>query len=136
MNINRDNYEAYFLDFIEGRLSPDQEEVLRRFLKFNPDLEAELDGMDVLKFKASHVPFPGKNSLKKELPGREPEVNDANFDMFCIAYIEGDLDEKQQKSFETFLDQHPEKASEFKAFKATILEPDTVAFPDKNRLKQ
>ncbi len=136
MNINRDNYEAYFLDFIEGRLSPDQEEVLRRFLKFNPDLEAEMEDIDLLKIEPSHHSFPGKNLLKKELPGSDTEVSDGNFDMFCIAYIEGDLTAKQRQIFEAYLQQYPAKRSEFEACKATILKPETVPFPHKSRLKQ
>ena len=135
MNINRDNYEAYFLDFIEGRLSPDQEEVLRRFLKFNPDLEAEIEDIDLLKIEPTHHAFPGKNSLKKELPGSDTEVRDGNFDMFCIAYIEGDLKAKQRQIFEAYLQQYPERRSEFEACKATILKPESVPFPHKSRLK-
>lgn len=135
MNINRDNYEAYFLDFIEGRLSPEQEEVLHRFLKFNPDLEAELASFQLHEIDATHVPFPGKDSLKKEPPADGITVNEANFDMFCIAWLERDLSEAQRKSFETYLAEHPEKEKELQAFKATFLEPVQIEYPHKSRLK-
>ncbi|MDF1571501.1 MAG: hypothetical protein P1P82_07795 [Bacteroidales bacterium] len=135
MNINRNNYEAYFLDFIEGRLSPEQEAVLRRFLKFNPDLAQELTAFELHTVAAPHLPFPKKESLKKELPVGETGVNDASFDMYCVAFLEGDLSENQREAFEAYLAQHPVRKKELEAFKATYLVPARVAYPHKGRLK-
>jgi hypothetical protein len=135
MNISRDNYEAYFLDFIEGRLSPEQEEVLRRFLKFNPDLDEELAAFEIHAITAPHLPFQGKESLKKEFPGDGTSVNDANFDMYCIAFLEGDLDNRQQAGFEAYLAAHPGRARELEVYKATFMTPAPVPYPQKNRLK-
>jgi len=135
MNINRNNYEAYFLDLIEGRLSPEQEEVLRRFLKFNPDLAEELAAFEIHTVTAPHLPFPGKDSLKKELPVGETGVNDASFDMYCIAFLEGDLSENQRVAFEAYLSRNPGREKELEAFKATYLVPPSVTYPHKGRLK-
>jgi hypothetical protein len=135
MNINRNNYEAYFLDFIEGRLSPEQEEVLRRFLKFNPDLDQELTAYEIQAISKPHLRFPGKEFLKKEFPVEGTHVRDANFDMYSIAFLEGDLDKAQQARFEAYLAQHPEKKRELETFKATFLDPAPVTYPQKDRLK-
>ncbi|MFN2396974.1 MAG: hypothetical protein ABR597_14940, partial [Bacteroidales bacterium] len=94
MKINRDNYEARFLDFAEGRLSPEQEEELHRFLKFNPDLEEELRLFSIHNLLPQSYSYPGKEALKKEYPSGMDAVTRANFDMYCIAYLEKDLTEK------------------------------------------
>lgn len=44
--INEDNYEAWFLDHLEGRLSAKQAEILAEFLEARPDLRAELDAAE------------------------------------------------------------------------------------------
>ena len=49
MNINRNNYEKYFIDYLEGTLSKDDIHDLRVFLLFNQDLAELLD--DIAKIK-------------------------------------------------------------------------------------
>ncbi|MCH2215983.1 MAG: hypothetical protein MK086_12505 [Flavobacteriales bacterium] len=41
--ITRDNYEAFFLDFLEGSLDDDQRAEFEKFLELHPDLASELD---------------------------------------------------------------------------------------------
>ncbi|MEM9050444.1 MAG: hypothetical protein AAGC47_00195 [Bacteroidota bacterium] len=41
--ITRDNYEAFFLDFLEENLDDDQRAEFERFLELHPDLASELD---------------------------------------------------------------------------------------------
>lgn len=48
MMINRNNYEAFFLDYIEGRLNEEQRAEVQLFLLANPDLAAEIEDLDVL----------------------------------------------------------------------------------------
>ena len=42
MDINRQNFETYFIDYLDGRLDPGQVAELLSFLEKNPDLEREL----------------------------------------------------------------------------------------------
>jgi hypothetical protein len=51
--ITRHNYEAFFLDFIEGNLSEAQENGLKQFLKENPDLANELEDFESVSIKPS-----------------------------------------------------------------------------------
>jgi len=44
MMINRENYEIYFIDFLEGNLSEEERAAVELFLLENPDLAAEIDG--------------------------------------------------------------------------------------------
>ena len=54
MNINRNNYEKYFIDYLEGTLSKDDIHDLRVFLLFNQDLAELLD--DIAKIKLNECP--------------------------------------------------------------------------------
>jgi hypothetical protein len=128
MMINRDNYEAYFLDFAEGRLSPEQEEVLHRFLKFNPDLEEELRSFRIHNLTPHSFSYPCKESLKKEYPAGTDTVANANFDMYCIAYLENDLTEKQRTVFEAYLAEYPGAEPHFFAFRSTFLKKEPMFF--------
>ena len=64
-NITTDNYEAYFLDYMEGNLSPDEAEQLKAFvaaqgLDWN-ELTEELPHLE-----APIITYEGKESLKKK----------------------------------------------------------------------
>ena len=48
MKINRNNYEAYFLDYIEGTLGFAEKAELEAFLVINPDLKIELDNFETI----------------------------------------------------------------------------------------
>jgi len=45
MTINKFNYEAFALDYLEGKLSVELTEEMERFLSTHPAIEAELSGM-------------------------------------------------------------------------------------------
>jgi anti-sigma factor RsiW len=135
MEINRNNYEACFLDYIEGRLSPDQEEVLRRFLKFNPDLSEELESFRALSVSPEKIEFPGKDQLKKKLPEKGDLFHPDQLELFCLAYLEGDLTEEQRLSFEEYLKEESEARTLLEKYKATILPKETILFPGKEKLK-
>ena len=49
MDISRNNYESWFLDYLDGRLNAAEEEILLSFLEFNQDLRTELGGFENLQ---------------------------------------------------------------------------------------
>src|SRR6056297_3724160 len=138
MEINRDNYEAYFLDFAEGKMSPEQEEVLHRFLQFNPDLAEELriftDSCSTCVSPKTIV-YPRKESLKQLFPENIEIITRENFDAVCIAFLENDLSEKQRILFEKHLSEYPSAKQHFTAFQKTFLKKEHIVFPGKERLK-
>lgn len=136
MNINRDNYESYFLDYMEGRLSQEEKETFERFLKFNPDLEKEMDSIRLLKIPVEEISFPGKDKLKKEIPTAEHAFNPDQFDLFCIAYLEGDLTEKQRSSMEKYMVENPSAREILEKFRLAHLPPETIEYPDKQSLRR
>ncbi|MEX0983151.1 MAG: hypothetical protein WD577_02625 [Bacteroidales bacterium] len=138
MKINRDNYEAYFLDFAEGKMSPEQEEVLHRFLQFNPDLAEELRVFTDRCFSRATpetIVYPRKESLKQLVFEKIGAVTRDNFDMVCIAYLENDLPEKQRTLFEKYLSEHPSAKPHFTAFQKAFLKKEHIVYPEKGRLK-
>ena len=66
MNINRNNYEKYFIDYLEGTLSKDDIHDLRVFLLFNQDLAELLDDIAKIKLTAPSVRYTRKENLKKD----------------------------------------------------------------------
>ncbi|MEX2369600.1 MAG: hypothetical protein WD578_01235 [Bacteroidales bacterium] len=135
MNINRDNYEAFFLDYAEGNLSSREEEMLHRFLKFNPDLEEELRSFRLEPVPDEQITFPGKETLKMLFPGMSDPVSKANIGSWCVAYLENDLKEPERAVFEKYLEENPASVVELNKYKAVFLQKEQMVFPGKERLK-
>lgn len=130
MNITRENYETWFVDYLEGNLD---EKLVDRFIEFlqeNPDLKAELKLFESVSAVPENHTFSGKNKLYKAKYDHEPEFNEA-----AIAEIEGDIDEEETAVFEKYLAAHPEKQKDKQLFEKTILLADeNIRFAHKNRL--
>ena len=84
MNINRNNYDKYFIDYLEGTLSKDDIHDLRVFLLFNQDLAELLDDIAKIKLTAPSVRYTRKENLKKD------ELH-ACKDYYAIAIAENSL---------------------------------------------
>lgn len=88
--INRNNYEAFFLDFAEGNLSENQLVELNIFLAENPDLRAELEAFEIVELPNIQSQTPTWDSLKK--PGIEDLKKDSKLrDAFFLRAIENQL---------------------------------------------
>ncbi len=130
MKITRDNYESWFLDYLEGKLEEGMTDEFIRFILENPDLKEELRLFEPVALENTPMVFTGKEKLYKEdfdLPGK--------FDEAAVASMEGDLDESSADGFSRYVAHHPDKIRELKLFKLTRLQPDlSIVFPAKNRL--
>lgn len=132
MKINKENYEAFLLDMIEGRLSAGQEEELLRFIDDNPDLDISHDDIIIVPAEAAQFPF--KDDLKK---GGTGEITKENFNQFCIARMEGDLPVSEQARLDAFLIDNPDCAAEDEIYKKLVLRADeSVVFQHKEVLKR
>ncbi len=139
MNINRHNCEAWFLDYYEGQLTPDQAAELFAFLDVHPDLKELFESYDGPAFDASDVELPvfeQKENLRR-MAELEAGINEVNYEEYFAAAIENVLDIKGQADLERFLAAHPEKREELELFRKTILTPDyTETFGAKESLKK
>ena len=133
--INRQNYEIWFLDFAEGRLSEDQTRALMDFLAENEDLKTEWEEME-------WVALPADNSFvfdRKELL-KQPTAEDLELtheDNLLIGHLEGDLSEKETKELNQLLSHSPQLQTDQKIYQATVLKPKlSEKYPAKNELKR
>lgn len=130
MKITRDNYEVFFLDYLEGNLQePDMDQFLD-FLEQNTDLKDELRSFERISLPDETTVMPGKENLYKTIEeGKEAAGNK------FVAFLEGDLDEAERKRFESHLAEHPEQQKEYALFEKTRLKPDpAIHFANKRKL--
>lgn len=140
MEINRNNYGAFFLDYWESTLDHHGQQALSLFLDENPDLHDEF--LDFRHVADSHLSaenglvFPAKKSLKKMQVTAIGEINQFNWENFIIAALEKDLTPSQVKLYEEFVKLNPQIAGEIELFKKTYLKPDPgITFNLKGNLK-
>lgn len=134
MNINLNNYEAYFLDCHEGRLSAAMVKELMEFIELHPELKEEFESFEPITLNDSNeISYDEKDILKKTLTG----ISSSNFDEHAVEYIEGTLPAALQTELEAFITQNPHYQKELELYGKTKLAPDTsIIFEDKILLKK
>jgi hypothetical protein len=136
MEINRDNYEAYLLDQMEGRLSAEVQRELSEFFTLNPDCYPESDDGEIWILQNEALHFPDKGALKKELPDASSRLTESNFDLFSIARMEGDLTLDQVREHEIMVTGHPTKQEAWEVWQQTRLGKEALRYPGKEELKR
>lgn len=91
MKITRDNYEIYFIDYLDGTLPPELIDELKAFLLVNRDLEDQLQSVENCRLPIPSEHFPDKESLKKDIVHECP-------DYYAIAAAENTLTENDRKT--------------------------------------
>ena len=136
MDINRHNYEAFLLDLLEGRLSAEEERQLNEFLKNHPELGADMPDLTLCCLEKDKVSFPGRNQLRKDISLVGTPLSEANFDLFSIARMEGDLSRSHEEEHQSMVDLEPMKMEQWSAWQKTRLVPGQIQFPGKKNLKR
>ncbi len=135
MKITRNNYELFFMDYLDGKLSDAEINMLEKFLLANPDLREELEGAEKFVIDPEDIAFDQKDLLLK--PDLALPVTKNNFEDFCIAASEGDLDDLQHYALMQYIDENKNSEKTFKLFNSLRLSPDMqVQFPGKGNLKK
>ncbi|MDD4109095.1 MAG: hypothetical protein PHH93_10290 [Prolixibacteraceae bacterium] len=119
MKITRDNYELYFLDYLDHNLDEHLINDLFEFLRENPDLEDELEIITTHTLEPENILFRGKSKLYKDKYDQESVFNNA-----AIARLEGDETGEDKTGFEKYLANHPEKQKDIVLFENTKLKHD------------
>ena len=96
MKIDRNNYEIFLLDYMDGTLSEAERRMVEQFLTENPDLAAELKHAKEIETKAIDNPSQDKSKLYRSFADVS-EITEENLEEFCIAYLENDLEETEKK---------------------------------------
>lgn len=131
MNINKHNYEAFFLDYHEGNLTPQQVADLLLFIDQHPELKEEFESFENVTIEDySSIVFESKSELKKE-------ITVENKDEYFIRSVENTLTSADSKLLKDYIKQHPQYLQEFELFQKTKLSHDNaIIFENKEVLKQ
>lgn len=128
--LTRDNYEIWFVDYLDGNLGNHEISQLEHFLSENPDLQDEFQGIKGLILEPEHLTFDRKNELVKQ------DLDDPIlFSEACVSFIENNASTIQKSQLLTYVENRPEKNKELSLFKATLLQANLqIVFPHKEKL--
>ena len=129
--INKNNYQAFILDYYEGSLSAEKQAELLLFIENNPGLKSEFENFELtsLSSEASEV-FPDKSTLLKETISR------GNINNYLIGQLEGDLSKAELSQLSLYLEKHPGFKKDQGLFRLTKLQPDlATVISNKKSLK-
>ncbi len=137
MEISRQNYEQYFVDYLDGKLNDEQVGVLMSFLEFNPDLNEEFSDIEKMCLAPDETAFSGKAKLLKS----ESDLTEAfilkDFDMYCISSMENDIADEDEEILQGIIGDDPDREDTYMLYRSTRLLPDeSILYPGKARLKK
>lgn len=138
MNINLDNYEAYFLDYFEQSLNPQEMAELMLFLEQNPGLKEAFEAFEPVSLVPDlSIHFPDKDQLKKTEIHAVGVIHEKNYEEYLIAAVENILTPAEALELEAFLAANPHLNEELALFQQTRIEPDMhIIFEHKEALKR
>ena len=87
--ITRENYEIYFMEYMDGNLSAREQAEVEAFLLVHTDLWELLDGMDEVRLDVPAEVFGKKEEIKRTVREREIEY-------YAIAAAEGVITDEEQ----------------------------------------
>ncbi len=132
MNINRYNYEEFFLLYVDNELTKAERAAVEAFVHDNADLEEELVMLKQSKLRPdAHLKFEGKELLMKT-ENAGGLISEANYEEFFLLYVDDELDAAKRREVEEFAGRHPKLQQELSLLLQTKVEPEhAVVFPGK-----
>src|SRR5437763_9401787 len=102
MNINRNNYEEYFLLYSDKELSAEQKSMVENFVQQNPDLEEEFVMLQQSVVKPdNNITLEDKSSLfRKEAFEQDQYINQTNYEEKFLLYTDNEMDSSEIKETE------------------------------------
>lgn len=133
MNINRHNYEEYFILYMDNELGSEERRMVEEFVQLHPDLKEELEILQQFKLTPdTNIVFAGKNELLK---GEEASsVTLSNYEEWLMLYTDNELDADQKEVVEQFAAKNPVVQQELTLLLQTRLQPERVVFINKESL--
>lgn len=126
MDINRHNYESFFILYMDNELDAAGRQAVEAFIALHPDLKEELELLQQFKLiPDATIQFSGKESLY--MP--ETELQEQ-----LLLYTDQELDAAGIHALEKQAAANPALQKELELFRKTRLVPEPVEFPDKASL--
>jgi len=134
MDINRDNYEEYFLLYADNELTDSEKAQVLMFVKDNKDLEEEFRMIHYTIARPDlSIGFTNKSFLLKNDPSSF--INEKNYEEVFVLYHDKELTEDQKNETKEFLYAHPQLKNDFDLIGLARLTPENeILFPVKKIL--
>lgn len=130
------NYEAFYLDYLEGNLSDEDTALLLTFLEQHPALKLEDDHLPLLEESVSQLDPKFKSDLK-QIMFNETVINSDNVEQFMIAQTEGLLNQEKNKELDAFIAENASLRKSRALYAETRIKPDySIVYADKESLKR
>ncbi|MEO9144152.1 MAG: hypothetical protein ABI237_01220 [Ginsengibacter sp.] len=134
MNINRNNYEEFFLLYADNELSRTEKKVVEIFVHENPDLKEEFFMIcATVNTPDEEIKLTDKSFLiKNESPSF---IHENNYEEIFVLYYDNELSLSQKSETEDFIAKNPGYKGEFELIgKARISSDTQIVFPGKKQL--
>lgn len=129
MNINQDNYESFFLLYVDNELSAAERLCVEAFIGQNPNLAAELETLREMVLPADETQMLDKSALYRS------DVLDENMQEAMLLHIDNELPEASKNELLKKIEEEaPVSASWEMLKKAKLDATEVVAFPHKKTL--
>jgi hypothetical protein len=133
MEINKLNYEIYFLDYHDGTLSAEQTAELILFIEQHADLKIEFEEFEHITLTKHAISF-DKSSIKKNI-NAVGDINEINFDDYLIEELEDSITTPNE--IESFISANAFLEKDRALYQKTILKADnSIVYPNKTALKK
>ena len=130
------NYEAFYLDFLEGNLNEEETALFLAFMEAHPELRLEDESLVSVELETISLGAQFKDGLK-QVSFSETPISLSNVEQFLIAETEGQLASDKLAELKMFVAANPSLLKSQKLYAATHLKADlSLVYADKAGLKR
>jgi hypothetical protein len=130
------NYEAFYLDFLEGNLNEEETALFLAFMEAHPELRLEDESLVSVEVETSNLDPQFKDSLK-QVSFADAPITLSNVEQFLIAETEGQLSSAKLAELEAFVAANSSLRQSQKIYAAAHLKADlSIVYADKASLKR
>ncbi|NMC41437.1 MAG: hypothetical protein GYA43_09770 [Bacteroidales bacterium] len=132
MKPDRNNYESWIIDYLDGKLNSRETRLLMEFLDNNPDLKEDLESLKMVVLEPAGEVYQNKQLLARDLN----DLPDDQFGILCIGHMEGDLSSEQEEELQQIIAENPERKHSFELTGKLRLTPPAGGYKYKKRLRR
>ena len=132
MKPNRSNYEIWFIDWLDGKLTGPETDLLKSFLEENQDLKEELKDLELITLAPPESDF----GFKEDLFRTTGDLSDSQFDYLCISNLEKDITPDQKTELDELISRDEDRKKRFEQYQKLRLKPSNEEFKRKSSVKR
>jgi|GEM_PF-7053832 len=135
MNIDKNNYQEYFLLYTDNELMDDERKAVEKFVHQHQDLKDELLMLQHAILKPEEeIVFMNKGILL-QFEDTEHFIYPGNFEEYAVAYFDNELSAAHESRLEAFVLNNPDFQEEFDLLQSLkFIGDDAIIYPDKRLL--